>query len=154
MNETAARWAPDSHTEQTYQAIREGFQTGGSGTTSIWWMLILVGSVVVMFAFAWFMRRQRELAAQKDFFERAMYDLGLNSGERALLRRLARLSGEAQPVALLLSPANLACGVRAVPMLIEDAVTRRQIQQLSRKLFGQTVELSTAEPAATEPATN
>ncbi len=143
MNENVKTFSVNDQSEQTYRAIREGFQYGGSDTSSLNWMVIFTIALIVGIGVFWWLRRRRELAAQGDALERAFLELGLGRSERILIRKLARLSEAAQPVALLLSPANLAWGVLARRELREDETIRRQIHALSWKLFGQDVELTT-----------
>ncbi|MFQ5804987.1 MAG: hypothetical protein ACE5I3_00905 [Phycisphaerae bacterium] len=119
------------------EAIRNAL-TAGPQTTET--MVLLAGLVAVLLLIVlcarYFDPERRAVAEpQPDYLAGAVEVLGLSERDRRDLQRIARQAGLEQPVAMLLSPANLAHAAGPTLNTENDGELRRRIEHLCARLF-------------------
>lgn len=146
---TAAILAQDV---ETLSSLRRGWEqrstTGDHGW--LWWVAGLVGAIIVLAAVKNLLARAKSGRAKSALSRlgEAARVLGLSGPERADVERVAQRARLPEPVAMLLSPANLAHAyARGFAETGEEQNTglRRRLDALSTRLFGQPL------PAVGEP---
>lgn len=120
-----------------FEEFSEGFRQQPTGYEAIaFWCgvgVFVLGCAALVFFVG--RRRREKPAPQIDFMQRAGELLALTDDERADVLALAQQRRRPYPVALLLSPANLAAAVHGDGNDIDDDL-RRRVSRLSIKLFG------------------
>lgn len=133
--------APTSLALLAQQEIIDGIRTGmrakpdGSGLLIFGLVAVALAALLVLATLCGYRRRKPK--SQPDYFAAAANILNLTDQERADLERLAARARYSQPVAMLLSPANLAHAIERGLPDGNNSGLRRRLQTLSLKLFAQ-----------------
>jgi hypothetical protein len=119
-------------------SIRDALTSGPRGTETLALVLGLAGLVLVIVIAARLFgsERSRPTDTHVDYLTIAVDVLGLSEEDRRLLQQVARRAGLEQPVAMLLSPQNLAHAAAPTLAVGDDERLRERLDQLSRQLFG------------------
>ena len=124
--------------EEILEAIRRGLNTKPAIEQ---WLMLLLGAVCVvglLFLARRYMNRddQPKHEPARDYLSEAFTVLDLNHTQREDLRRLATRARLFEPVAILLSPANLAHALDRILDGQDDPALRQRYDTLSIELFG------------------
>jgi hypothetical protein len=127
--------------QELLERLRSGFAaepTRNDLIVAIIGLLALV--VLILLAYEFFRRRAAAPPRPaRNYLLEAMNVLELRGQERDDVLRLALRSGLTYPVAMLLSPANLAAALRAAVLPGQEEAFCRRVGDLSVKLFGRSL---------------
>jgi len=117
-------------------SIRDTLTSGPKNAESVAFIVGVVAFVLLVVVAARVFGRERGAAAQHqvDYLTIAVDVLGLSESERRDLQKIARRAGLQQPVAMLLSPANLAQAAAAAE-IEHDPHFRPWLDELCQRLF-------------------
>lgn len=127
--------------EGRLRAMRQGFDNDGHDLTALIALLFvvvaLVGLAVISIQIVRARRRGHAARGQEHgrLLPRALAALKLTRRETRDLRQVATAARLEHPVAMLLSPANLARAVALALREHDDAALRRRMEALALKLF-------------------
>ena len=128
--------------EEILEAIRRGLNA--EQTIKPWLMLLLgaVGLLGLLLLARRYMNRddQPKHEPARDYLSEAFAVLDLDHAQREDLRRLAIRARLSEPVAILLSPANLAHALDRVLDGQDDPALRQRYNALSIELFGKPLQ--------------
>jgi len=142
-------WLPPLADIDLLHSIRDGMNTGPQGAhiaVFVVGALILCGLLILFYRY-WSPETRSATRPGADYLKIACELLELSDQEQRDVRRIARLAGLSQPVALLLSPTNLAWATDRALARTSEPDLRRRMDRLSRKLFESRLPaLAPAEP--------
>jgi hypothetical protein len=120
------------------RSIRDALSTGPRGTEILALVLGLatLALLIVIAARFFTSERQKSTGTQVDYLTMAVDLLGLSEEDRRLLQQVAQHTGLEQPVAMLLSPQNLAHAAASALSPEDGGRLRKRLEQLSMQLFG------------------
>lgn len=120
------------------QAIGNELNAGATANELLWFIV----SAIALLALLLFVRKiyvKPEIKVERrgpDLFDRAIRELDLSKEDRELLTQVARAARLSDPVAVLLSPANLAHALERMPSDNNDSSSlRRQVNSVCLRLF-------------------
>ena len=120
-----------------FRSIRDALTSGPQRAEVLWLLAGALAVLLLIVLSARFLNRDRNQSTPTvDYLTLAVDVLGLSESDRRLLKGLARAADLPQPVAMLLSPANLAAAVEHVDESPEGDKLRAGAESLCRRLFG------------------
>jgi len=124
--------------QELLERLRSGFVAQPTKNDLIIGIIgLLALTVLILLAYEFFRRARTGLSQPaRNYLVEAMNVLELRGQERDDVLRLAVRSGMTHPVAMLLSPANLAAALRAAVVPGQEETFCRRVAELSVKLFG------------------
>jgi hypothetical protein len=145
--------AQPSTTYQQIERLGDGFRAAPANNELFTAIMGSVGLLAVLglVLYCFGRRRRQKTKPRPNYLAEAGRILGLSHEERRSLKRLAARAQLAHPVAMLLSPANLAHALQRSTSGTGDAMLQSRVEALSVRLFGQ-LPPSASEPAGATPA--
>lgn len=119
------------------QSIRDALRAGPQANETVVFLVGLAAFLLLIVVAARLFSRERGAAAepQADYLTLAVDLLELSESDRHDLQRVARKAELEHPVAMLLSPANLARASAPLLSVEKDRDLRRRLERLCLRLF-------------------
>ena len=122
-------------TNQFFDSISQALTNAPKGHETLIFLAGVLALVLLLAIAARAYGRKDTPGAGTDYLTIAVDLLGLNEHDRRDLKKIAKQARLKEPVAMLLSPMNLARAAGSVSELERDAEFRRRVEQLCLRLF-------------------